>query len=176
MCSKFRETTTTYRHLNNNHNPTKEAEAASFTRSATHLPSLEVLLLQLQAVGPSCPSDHFGDSVGYLLHGAFNSIHCRPTPGKHNSSSSSRSSGGAGGGRRGQTAFRRRTGECKEKKSWWNYGGQRSMLSRTRRPVHSTIPVPVNDRSCVLAPFGWSWNGHSGSAVPFQNKTTATVN
>lgn len=45
---------------------------------ASYLPSLKVFLLQLQAVGPPGPSDHFGDSVGYLLHGAFHSIHCRP--------------------------------------------------------------------------------------------------
>ncbi len=46
-------------------------------RSAPYLPPLKVFLLQLQAVGPSGPSDHFGDSVGYLLHGAFHSIHSR---------------------------------------------------------------------------------------------------
>lgn len=47
------------------------------TPSGPYLHPLKVFLLQLQAIGPSSPSDHFGNSVGYLLHGAFHSIHYR---------------------------------------------------------------------------------------------------
>lgn len=47
------------------------------TSCAPYLHSFKVFPLQLQAVGSSGPSDHFGDSVGDLLHGAFYSIHCR---------------------------------------------------------------------------------------------------
>lgn len=43
----------------------------------TYLSSFKVFLLQLQTVAPPSPSDHFGDSVGDLLHGAFYSVHCR---------------------------------------------------------------------------------------------------
>lgn len=44
--------------------------------ASPYLASLKVVPLQLQAVGPSAPADHFGDGVGDLLHGALHSVHC----------------------------------------------------------------------------------------------------